>query len=511
MSHQPVVLIIRDGWGRNPQGAEAASKTGDATVLADTPFTDQLLATSPHSLLGASGEDVGLPDGQMGNSEVGHLNLGAGRVVYQDLCRISNAINDGSFAANPVITEAFAKAKERRLHLLGLVSDGGVHSHIDHLVGIIKLAARNGVKDIMIHAITDGRDTDPKSGETFLTRLQSAAESTGARIATVVGRFYAMDRDKRWERVKKGWDAIVLGRGEQCTCTPAQYAQKSYEAGTTDEFLEPAIFCEGNQPRVRDDDVVFFINFRADRARELSRAFIYDDFDGFDREVHPKVHYITMTEYEACYPSPIVFEQEKLANIFGEVVSRAGLRQLRIAETEKYAHVTFFFNGGVETQFEGEDRILVPSPRDVATYDEKPQMSVAEVADKFVEAIGHYDVAIMNFANPDMVGHTGYLKAGIAACEAVDKALEKCVKRILELGGRCLICADHGNCEQMINPDGTPNTAHTTNLVDLIYCGPDQNDVKLENGKLADLSPTLLALLGIEQPAEMTGHSLIKR
>ncbi len=511
MSHQPVVLIIRDGWGRNPQGSEAAQKTGDATVLAATPYTDHLLATCPHSLLGASGQEVGLPDGQMGNSEVGHLNLGAGRVVYQDLCRISNAIQDGTFAANPVITEAFAKAKDHRLHLLGLISDGGVHSHIDHLLGIIKLAAQSGVKDIMIHAITDGRDTDPKSGETFLTRLQEAADGVGARIATVVGRFYAMDRDKRWERVKKGWDSIVLGRGELCTCTPAQYAKKSYESGTTDEFLEPAVFCEANQPRVHDGDVVFFINFRADRARELSRAFIYDDFDGFDREVHPKVHYITMTEYEACYPSPVVFEQEKLANIFGEVVSRAGLRQLRIAETEKYAHVTFFFNGGVETQFEGEDRILVPSPREVATYDEKPQMSVAEVADKFVEAIGNYDVAIMNFANPDMVGHTGVLQAGIAACEAVDKALEKCVKRIVELGGRCLICADHGNCEQMINPDGSPNTAHTTNLVDLIYCGPDQDSVKLENGKLADLSPTLLAMLGIPQPVEMTGHSLLKR
>lgn len=511
MSHQPVVLIIRDGWGRNPQGPEAAQKTGDATVLAATPFTDHLLATSPHSLLGASGQEVGLPDGQMGNSEVGHLNLGAGRVVYQDLCRISNAIQDGSFATNPVIAEAFAKAKGHRLHLLGLISDGGVHSHIDHLIGIIQLAAQSGVKDIMIHAITDGRDTDPKSGEKFLTQLQEAAVGVGARIATVVGRFYAMDRDKRWERVKKGWDAIVLGRGEQCSCTPAQYAKKSYESGTTDEFLEPAIFCEGDQPRVHDGDVVFFINFRADRARELSRAFIYDDFDGFEREVHPAVHYITMTEYEACYPSPVVFEQEKLANIFGEVVSRAGLRQLRIAETEKYAHVTFFFNGGVETQFEGEDRILVPSPREVATYDEKPQMSVTEVADKFVDAIGNYDVAIMNFANPDMVGHTGVLQAGIAACEAVDKALEKCVKRILELGGCCLICADHGNCEQMINPDGSPNTAHTTNLVDLIYCGLDQDSIRLENGKLADLSPTLLALLGIPQPAEMTGHSLVKR
>ncbi len=509
MAHQPVVLIIRDGWGRNPQGPEAAKKTGDATVLAHTPFTDHLLATCPHSLLGASGQDVGLPEGQMGNSEVGHLNLGAGRVVYQDLCRISNAIQDGSFATNPVITEAFQKAVGHRLHLMGLLSDGGVHSHIEHLIGIIRLAAQAGVKDIMIHAITDGRDTDPKSGTGFLSQLQEAADAVGARVATVVGRFYAMDRDKRWDRVKKGWDAIVLGRGAACSCSPSQYAEQSYASGTTDEFLEPAVFCEVNQQRVRDDDVVFFINFRADRAREFSRALIYDDFADFEREVHPKVHYITMTEYEACYPSPVVFAQEKLDNIFGEVVSHAGLRQLRIAETEKYAHVTFFFNGGVETQFEGEERILVPSPRDVATYDQKPQMSVAEVADQFVRAIANYDVAIMNFANPDMVGHTGFLNAGIAACEAVDQALERCVKRILELGGCCLVCADHGNCEQMINPDGSPNTAHTTNLVDLIYCGPNQNSVRLENGRLADISPTLLSLLHLPQPAEMTGHNLV--
>ena len=511
MANKPVVLIIRDGWGRNPKGPEAAKETGDATVLANTPFTDKLLATCPHSLLGASGQDVGLPDGQMGNSEVGHLNLGAGRVVYQDLCRISNALADGSFAKNPVITEAFGKARSSRLHLMGLVSDGGVHSHIDHLIGIIKIAAAAGVKDIMIHAITDGRDTDPKSGAGFLEKLQTVADSCGAKIATVIGRFYAMDRDKRWDRVKTAWDAIVLGRGEQCTCSPADFARKSYEEGVTDEFLKPGIFCEGNQQRMRDGDVVFFFNFRADRARELSRAILYPDFDGFDREVTPKVHYITMSEYEACYPSPVVFEQEKLHNILGEVISKAGLKQLRIAETEKYAHVTFFFNGGVETQFEGEDRILVPSPRDVATYDQKPQMSVAEVADKFVDAIAKYDIAIMNFANPDMVGHTGYLQAGIAACEAVDKALEKCVTKIRELGGCCLICADHGNCENMINPDGSPNTAHTTNLVDLIYCGPDQDQVKMSNGILADISPTLLSLLGVPQPAEMTGHSLVTK
>ena len=510
MANKPVVLIIRDGWGRNPQGPEVAAKTGDATVLADTPFTDKLLATCPHAMLGASGQDVGLPDGQMGNSEVGHLNLGAGRVVYQDLCRITNAIQDGSLAKNPVITEAFGKAKATRLHLMGLVSDGGVHSHIDHLIGIVKIAAAQGVKDIYIHAIMDGRDTDPKSGAGFLQRIQDECEPYGAKIATVVGRFYAMDRDKRWDRVQIGWDAIVLGKGEHCTCTPAEYAKQSYAADITDEFMKPAVFVDADTQRVRDEDVVYFINFRADRAREFSRALIYEDFDGFDRTVQPKVHYITMSEYEACYPTPVVFEQEQLNNILGQVISEAGLKQLRIAETEKYAHVTFFFNGGVETQFEGEDRILVPSPREVKTYDEKPQMSVGEVADKFVEAIDKYDIAIMNFANPDMVGHTGFLEAGITACEAVDKALEKCVTRIRELGGCCLICADHGNCENMMNPDGSPNTAHTTNLVDLIYCGPDQDTVTMEDGILADISPTLLHLLGVKQPAEMTGHTLVK-
>lgn len=511
MANKPVVLIIRDGWGRNPQGPGAAEKCGDATVLANTPFTDHLLATCPHSMLGASGQDVGLPDGQMGNSEVGHLNLGAGRVVFQDLCRIAHAIEDGSLAKNPVLTEALSKAQSSRLHLMGLVSDGGVHSHINHLIGIVKIAAEAGVKDIMIHCITDGRDTDPKSGAGFLAQLQDAVAPYGARIATVVGRFYAMDRDKRWDRVKIAWDAIVRGQGEVCSCSPAQYAEKSYAEGVTDEFLKPATFCESDQQRVRDGDVVFFFNFRADRAREFSRALIYDDFDGFDRVVHPKVHYITMTEYEACYPVPVVFAQEELHNILGEVVARAGLKQLRIAETEKYAHVTFFFNGGVETQFEGEDRILVPSPREVATYDEKPQMSVAEVADKFVAAIAQYDIAIMNFANPDMVGHTGFLEAGITACEAVDKALEKCVNRIRELGGCCLICADHGNCENMKNPDGSPNTAHTINLVDLIYCGPDQDQVRMTDGILADISPTLLHLLGVAQPAEMTGHTLVTK
>lgn len=508
-SKKPVVLVIRDGWGRNPLGPDVAKEYGDATVLADTPFTDYLLANYPHSLLGASGEDVGLPDGQMGNSEVGHLNLGAGRVVFQDLCRVDNAIKDGSMGENAVLKTAFSQAASSRLHLLGLVSDGGVHSHINHLIGIVKYAYEAGVRDICIHVITDGRDCSPTSGAGFVRQLEEAVKPYGAKIATVIGRFYAMDRDKRWDRNKLAWDAIVLGRGEQCSCSPAEYVEQCYAKGETDEFLKPGVFAYGNEQRVRDNDVVFFFNFRADRARQMSEAFLYPEFDGFDREVTPKVHYLTLTEYDAKYPSPIVFEQEQLNNIFGQIVSEAGKTQLRIAETEKYAHVTFFFNGGVETQFVGEDRILVPSPREVATYDLKPQMSAEEVADKFVDAVGNYDVVIMNFANGDMVGHTGFVEAGIVACEAVDRALEKCVKKVLELGGKLLITADHGNAEHMRNEDGSPNTAHTTNLVDLIYVADDKDKVELSNGILADVAPTLLSLMGLNKPTEMSGHSLV--
>ncbi len=509
MSKKPVVLVIRDGWGKNPHGPSAAEADGDATMLSDTPFTDKIMASCPHSLLGASGSAVGLPDGQMGNSEVGHLNLGAGRVVYQDLCRIGNAIEDGSLAKNPVIVETFEKAKNHRLHFMGLLSDGGVHSHMDHLIGLVKYAYEAGVRDICIHAITDGRDCSPTSGAGFLKILEEAVAPYGAKIATVIGRFYAMDRDKRWDRNKLAWDAIVLGRGEQCTVTPAEYIESRYAAGETDEFLKPGIFAYGNEQRVRDEDVFFFFNFRADRARQMSEALLYEDFDCYDREVFPRLYFVTLTEYDATYPCPIVFPNEELSNIFGQIVSEAGMTQLRIAETEKYAHVTFFFNGGVETQYPGEDRILVPSPREVATYDLKPQMSASEVADKFVEAIERYDVAILNFANPDMVGHTGYVEAGIAACEAVDKALERVVAKVLELGGRLLITADHGNCEFMRNEDGSPNTAHTTNLVPIIYEGADKDNVVIADGKLADVAPTLLALMGLKQPAEMTGRNLV--
>lgn len=510
MSKKPVVLIIRDGWGVNPGGQATAEAEGNASLLAKTPFTDKLLATCPHGFLGASGEAVGLPDGQMGNSEVGHLNLGAGRTVYQDLCRVNNAVKDGSLSRNPVLTEAFSKAQNSRLHLLGLVSDGGVHSHMDHLVAFVKSAHEAGVKEIFVHVITDGRDCSPTSGAEFVRSLEKQIAPYGAIIPTVIGRFYAMDRDKRWDRNKIAWDAIVLGRGEKVDGDPADAVEACYAKGETDEFIKPMIFSHADEQRIRDNDVVFFFNFRADRARQLSDAILYPEFDGFDREVTPKVHYITLTEYDAKYPSPIVFAPEMLNDILGEIVSRAGMTQLRIAETEKYPHVTYFFNGGVETQYEGEDRILVPSPREVATYDLKPQMSAGEVADKAVEALDKYDMVILNFANPDMVGHTGFIEAAVTACETIDAALQKVVEKVQSLGGKCLITADHGNCEFMRNADGSPNTAHTTNLVHLIYVGDDKDKVKVEDGKLADVAPTLLHLLNLPQPEEMTGHSLIK-
>lgn len=509
MSKKPIVLIIRDGWGCNPGGDATAQSSCNATILAKTPFTDKLLASCPVSFLGASGESVGLPDGQMGNSEVGHLNLGAGRKVYQDLCRINLAIEDGSLAKNPVLVEACQQAKTGRLHLIGLVSDGGVHSHIDHLIGLVKAASESGVKEIYIHVITDGRDCSPTSGAGFVRDLEKAVAPYGAKIPTVIGRFYAMDRDKRWDRNKIAWDAIVLGRGEQVEGDPADAVEACYAKGETDEFIKPLIFSDRNEQRVRDGDVVLYYNFRADRTRQMSEAFLYPDFSGFDREVTPRVHFVTMTEYDAKYPSPIMFPPETLTKILGEIVADAGMTQLRIAETEKYPHVTYFFNGGVETQYNGEDRILIPSPREVATYDLKPQMSAIEVAERAVEALDRYDMVILNFANPDMVGHTGFVEAGIKACETVDKALQMVVEKVQALGGKCLITADHGNCEYMCNDDGSPNTAHTTNLVHLIYVGDDQDKVTLENGILADVAPTMLSLLHIPQPAEMTGHNLI--
>jgi 2,3-bisphosphoglycerate-independent phosphoglycerate mutase len=512
MAKKPVVLIIRDGWGVNPGGREKAQENGDATLLARTPFHDHLYATYPQSRLSASGMDVGLPEGQMGNSEVGHLNLGAGRIVYQDLTRINKAIADGELATNPVLVETFAKAKGSRLHLLGLVSDGGVHSHQDHLIALCHAAAKAGVKEILIHAITDGRDTSPTSGAGYLAAVEKGVADTGARIATVIGRYYAMDRDKRWERNKLAWDAIVLGRGPVSTESPSTAVKTAYAAEPRgDEFLQPIIFSHAGEQRIRDNDVVLWFNFRSDRARQLSDAFLLPDFNGFDREVRPKVHYVTFTSYDKTFKCPVVFNPQSLANILGEVVSKAGLKQLRAAETEKYPHVTFFFNGGVEPPYPGEDRYLAVSPKEVPTYDKKPQMSAPDLTFEVRRRLEEYDLVIMNFANPDMVGHTGVVEAGVHAVETIDFGVQLIVEKTLELGGKLLITADHGNCELMRNPDGSPNTAHTTNLVHFLYVAGDAQGAKLESGILADVAPTLLALLGIPQPKEMTGKSLIKR
>jgi 2,3-bisphosphoglycerate-independent phosphoglycerate mutase len=511
MSKKPVVLIIRDGWGINPGGRAKAEQNGDATLLAKTPFHDHLYATYPQGTLSASGMDVGLPEGQMGNSEVGHLNLGAGRIVYQDLTRINKAIADGDLASNPVLMEAFAKARTGRLHLLGLVSDGGVHSHQNHLIALAKTAHAAGVNDILVHAITDGRDTSPTGGADSLATVQ-AQLGDNARIATVIGRYFAMDRDKRWERNKLAWDAIVLGRGPKSDMAPAAAVSEAYvHEHRGDEFLQPIIFSHANEQRIRDGDVILFFNFRADRARQLSLAFLRPDFAGFDREVTPKVHYVTLTEYDQTYGCPVVFPPQSLSRILGEVVSNAGLTQLRIAETEKYPHVTYFFNGGIEQQFPGEDREIVPSPKDVPTYDHKPEMSAPEVTRKVVNALPNYDLVVLNFANPDMVGHTGVVEAGIKAVQTIDDCVRQVVEKTLSLGGKLLITADHGNCEQMRNADGSPNTAHTTNLVHFIYVGDDSGQCTVESGILADVAPTLLALLGLTQPPEMTGHSLVRK
>ena len=505
---KPIVLVIRDGWGINPGGKAEREKNGDATLLAHTPFHDQLYADYPGATLSASGEDVGLPAGQMGNSEVGHMNLGAGRIVYQDLTRINKAIAEGELDRNAVLQTAFARARGAQLHFIGLVSDGGVHSHYQHLFALAAAAKRAGVEQIRVHAITDGRDTSPTGGSDFLATSEARLAESGARIITVVGRYFAMDRDRRWDRTKKAWDAIVLGRGEVCQDTPSAAVRRHYATGKTDEFMPPLIFGEADEQRIRDDDTVLFFNFRADRARQLSQAFLFPDFNGFDREVWPRVHYVTLTEYDVTYRCPIVFEPQSLKNILGEVVSTVGLKQLRIAETEKYPHVTYFFNGGVEQPMPGEDREIIPSPK-VATYDLKPEMSAVEVTDEVLSRLSQYDLVILNYANPDMVGHTGVVAAGVKAVETVDACMARLVPAVLSLGGKLLVTADHGNCELMRNPDGSPNTAHTTNLVHLIYVADDANHFRLESGILADIAPTLLFLLGLPKPAEMTGRNLL--
>lgn len=504
----PVMLIIRDGWGINPDGKAKAKENGDATLLARTPFHDQLYRDYPGSKLSASGPDVGLPKGQMGNSEVGHLNLGAGRIVYQDLTRINKAISAGELKNNRVAEETFAAARGHRLHLLGLISDGGVHSHYEHMIALANEAKAAGVDEIFVHAFTDGRDSSPTGGREYLKICEEKLRASGARIVTIVGRYFAMDRDRRWDRTKKAWDAVVLGRGEVCKDTPPQALDRHYKAGKTDEFMPPLIFAYPNEQRVRDGDVILFFNFRADRARQLTQAFLLKDFDGFDREIWPQTKFTSLTQYDVRYSSPFIFPPQELKNILGELVSKVGKKQLRIAETEKYAHVTYFFNGGVEKPFPGEERVLVPSPK-VATYDLKPEMSAFELTDELLKRIDKVDLIILNFANADMVGHTGLVEAGIKAVETVDQCCAKIIPRLLESDGKVIVTADHGNCELMRNPDGSPNTAHTTNLVHFIYVAKDASRFGCEDGILADVAPTLLFLLGMEKPKEMTGRNLL--
>jgi 2,3-bisphosphoglycerate-independent phosphoglycerate mutase len=504
----PVMLIIRDGWGINPGGWEKREENGDATLLAHTPFHDKLYRDYPVGKLSASGHDVGLPDGQMGNSEVGHLNLGAGRIVYQDLTRINKAIADGELSSNHVLQKTFTEARGHRLHLLGLISDGGVHSHYLHMLALANAAKAAGVSEIFVHVFTDGRDASPTGGREYLKICEKELKQNGAHIVTIVGRYFAMDRDNRWDRTKKAWDAVVLGRGESSQLSPSDALDRQYGLGKTDEFMPPLIFGHANEQRVRDGDTVLFFNFRSDRARQLSQAFLFKDFKGFDREAWPQVRFVTLTQYDVTYPSPYIFASQQLSHILGEVVSATGKSQLRIAETEKYPHVTYFFNGGIERSFAGEDRKIVPSPK-VATYDLQPEMSARLVTDEVLARMASHNLIILNFANADMVGHTGVIAAGIKAVETVDECVARIVPALLDLGGKCLVTADHGNCEQMRNPDGSPNTAHTANLVHCIYVAHDAARFLCQDGILADVAPTLLFLLGMPKPAEMTGRNLL--
>ena len=505
-------LIIMDGFGINP------NHEGNAIYQAGTPNLDALMAEYPHTQIGASGMDVGLPDGQMGNSEVGHTNIGAGRIVYQELTRITKSISDGDFFTNPAFVNAINNVKQTGgdLHLMGLLSDGGVHSHIKHLFGLIQLAKRSGVNNVYVHGFMDGRDVPPSSGIEYVKQLEEylAAENCGA-IATISGRYYAMDRDKRWDRVQRAYNALVCGEGVTAD-SAVQAMQQSYDKGETDEFVQPTVVMKDGKPTatIKTGDSVIFYNFRPDRAREITRSLIEPEFDGFERKGgYHKVFYVSMTQYDATFENlEVAFKPESLVNTMGEYISKLGKKQLRIAETEKYAHVTFFFNGGVEEPYEGEDRALIQSPK-VATYDLQPEMSAYLVTDEAVKRIesGKYDLMILNFANCDMVGHTGVMEAAMKAVRVVDECVGRIVKTVLAQNGALLITADHGNADQMVDPEtGEPFTAHTTNPVPLIYVNNDDKQAKLrEYGCLADLSPTLLEIMGLAQPAEMTGKSMI--
>ena len=501
MNKTPTTLIIMDGFGL------MAASGSNAVTLANTPVMDRLFAEYANTTLSASGLDVGLPDGQMGNSEVGHTNIGGGRVVFQDLPRISRAIDDGSFFRNEAYNTAMDNCLKNgaALHLYGLLSDGGVHSHVDHLWALMRMAKAKGLEKVYIHAFLDGRDVSPTSGRDFVKQcVEKCAEIGVGKIATVMGRYYVMDRDKRWERVQLAYDAMVYGQGLQ-NSDPVNAVEKSYEAGVTDEFVEPVV-CD-REGTISDGDSVIFFNYRPDRAREITRALVDPAFDGFQREFFPTT-YVCHTEYDATMPNVLVaWPRVLVQNGLGEYLSSLGLTQLRIAETEKYAHVTFFFNGGVEKQYPGEDRVLVASPK-VATYDLQPEMSAIEVCDKCVERInsGAYDVIILNFANCDMVGHTGVLEAAVKAVETVDECVGRVVDATLKMGGIAMVTADHGNAEQMKQPDGSPMTAHTTNLVPFILCGAG---TELRPGRLADIAPTILDVMGLACPEEMDGRTLI--
>ncbi len=513
MSRRPVVLMILDGYGLNDK------VEGNAIAQAKTPVMDQLMKECPWVRGNASGMAVGLPEGQMGNSEVGHLNMGAGRIVYQELTRITKEIQDGTFFENPALVKAVENCRKNgsALHLMGLLSDGGVHSHNTHLYALLELARRHGLEKVFVHCFLDGRDTPPASGREYAEALNKEMEKIGVgRIASVMGRYYAMDRDNNYDRVKLAYDAMTKGEGLTAACGICAI-QESYDRKETDEFVKPTVVVEDGRPvaTVQDGDSVIFFNFRPDRAREITRAFCDDDFKGFDRGARRQITYVCFSDYDPTIPNKdVAFHKIAVTNTFGEWLAANNLKQARIAETEKYAHVTFFFNGGVEAPNPGEDRILVNSPKDVATYDLKPQMSAPEVCEKLCAAIrsDKYDVIVINFANPDMVGHTGVLPAAIKAIETVDECVGKAVAAVKEVGGVMFICADHGNAEQLIDYEtGEPHTAHTTNQVPFVLVNYDKGYGLREGGCLADIIPTLIEIMGMKQPAEMTGKSLLVR
>ena len=504
------MLMILDGFGINEK------EEGNGVKQANIPRLNEILTKNPNTIIHTSGLEVGLPEGQMGNSEVGHTNIGAGRIVYQDLAKITKAIEDGDFFSRPEFVKAIenCRANNSKLHLMGLLSNGGVHSHNRHLYGLLELAKRKDFEDVYVHCFMDGRDTPPASGESYIAELEEKMKEKGVgQIATISGRFFAMDRDKRWERVSECYNAMVNGIGEKAN-SAVSAIEESYQKEVFDEFVKPVVITnKAGEPiaKIEDGDSVIFFNFRPDRAREITRAIVDKEFDGFETK-KLNTYFVCMTPYDETMPNvEIAYRKEEIRNTFGEYISRRGLKQLRIAETEKYAHVTFFFNGGEEKQYEGEDRILVPSPK-VETYDLKPEMSAYEVCDKVVEAIRSekYDSIILNFANPDMVGHTGNTDAVVKALEAIDECVDKVVKAVNEVNGTLLITADHGNCEQMLDyKTGEPQTAHTTNPVPLAIVGLPSNK-KIKEGRLADLAPTMLDIMGLEKPDEMTGESLIQ-